>query len=227
MDQEKFGRFIKEIRKKHNLTQKEFADKYNVTYQAVSKWENGKNIPDISLIKKISEDFNISMEELYNGEYKNKKKNILPFVIIILIIIGIVLFVIFHNDDFKFQTLSANCQNFTISGSVAYNSKKSAIYISNIEYCGKKSEEKYNKIECTLYEVNGDTERKISSYRYNKNEKISLDEFLKQVKFAIDDYENTCKVYKDNTLFLKVNGNNEGKTTTYEVPLKIDSSCKK
>ena len=227
MDQEKFGKFIKEIRKKNNLTQKEFADKYNVTYQAVSKWENGKNIPDISLIKKISEDFNISMEELYNGEYKNKKKNILPFVIIILIIIGIVLFVIFHNDDFKFQTLSANCQNFTISGSVAYNSKKSAIYISNIEYCGKKSEEKYNKIECTLYEVNGDTERKISSYRYNKNEKISLDEFLKQVKFAIDDYENTCKVYKDNTLFLKVNGNNEGKTTTYEVPLKIDSSCKK
>ncbi len=227
MDQEKFGKFIKEIRKKNNLTQKEFADKYNVTYQAVSKWENGKNIPDISLIKKISEDFNISMEELYNGEYKNKKKNILPFVIIILIIIGIVLFVIFHNDDFKFQTLSANCQNFTISGSVAYNSKKSAIYISNIEYCGKKSEEKYNKIECTLYEVNGDTERKISSYRYNKNEKISLDEFLKQVTFAIDDYENTCKVYKDNTLFLKVNGNNEGKTTTYEVPLKIDSSCKK
>ena len=227
MDQEKFGKFIKEIRKKNNLTQKEFADKYNVTYQAVSKWENGKNIPDISLIKKISEDFNISMEELYNGEYKNKKKNILPFVIIILIIIGIVLFVIFHNDDFKFQTLSANCQNFTISGSVAYNSKKSAIYISNIEYCGKKSEEKYDKIECTLYEVNGDTERKISSYRYDKNKKTSLDEFLKQVTFAIDDYENTCKVYKDNTLFLKVNGNNEGKTTTYEVPLKIDSSCKK
>ena len=227
MDQEKFGKFIKEIRKKNNLTQKEFADKYNVTYQAVSKWENGKNIPDISLIKKISEDFNISMEELYNGEYKNKKKNILPFVIIILIIIGIVLFVIFHNDDFKFQTLSANCQNFTISGSVAYNSKKSAIYISNIEYCGKKSEEKYDKIECTLYEVNGDTERKISSYRYNKNKKISLDEFLKQVTFAIDDYENTCKVYKDNTLFLKVNGNNDGKITTYEVPLKIDSSCKK
>lgn len=37
MDQEKIGNFIKEIRTKNNLTQKQFADKYNVTYQAVSK----------------------------------------------------------------------------------------------------------------------------------------------------------------------------------------------
>lgn len=41
MYQEKIGNFIKEIRTKNNLTQKQFADKYNVTYQAVSKWENG------------------------------------------------------------------------------------------------------------------------------------------------------------------------------------------
>ena len=42
MDQNEFGKLIKEIRKKNNLTQKDLADKYNVTYQAVSKWENGK-----------------------------------------------------------------------------------------------------------------------------------------------------------------------------------------
>ncbi len=41
MDQELIGKFIKEIRKKNNLTQQEFATKYKVTYQAVSKWENG------------------------------------------------------------------------------------------------------------------------------------------------------------------------------------------
>lgn len=41
MDQKKFGKLIKEIRKTNNLTQKQFVDKYNVTYQAVSKWENG------------------------------------------------------------------------------------------------------------------------------------------------------------------------------------------
>lgn len=84
MDQEKIGNFIKEIRTKNNLTQKQFADKYNVTYQAVSKWENGKNMPDVALIKQISKDFNISLEEIYNGELNiNKKKN--NFIVYIIL----------------------------------------------------------------------------------------------------------------------------------------------
>ena len=53
MDQEKIGKFIKEIRKKENLSQQKFAEKYGVTYQAVSKWENGKNIPDLSILKQM------------------------------------------------------------------------------------------------------------------------------------------------------------------------------
>ncbi len=230
MNQEKFGKFIKEIRKKHNLTQKEFADKYNVTYQAVSKWENGKNMPDSTLIKQISEDFNISLEELYNGEFKNnkKKKIILITIIIITIIIITIFLVLFKNDDFQFKTLSASCPNFTISGNIAYNDKKSAIYITNIEYCGGDEHEKYQDIECILYEKNGQTENKISSYKYKNKEKITLEQFLKKVTFTIDDYEKTCKVYKDGTLFLKVNArDNHHKTITYEIPLKLDEKCKK
>ena len=68
MDQEKFGKFLKEIRKKHHLTQKQLADKYHVTYQAVSKWENGKNLPDLSLMKEMSKDFNVSLEEMFDGK---------------------------------------------------------------------------------------------------------------------------------------------------------------
>ena len=77
MNQEKIGKFIKDLRKKNNLTQQALADKYNVTYQAVSKWENGKNMPDISLLKQMSKDFNVSLEELFDGEIKKKsnKKN--------------------------------------------------------------------------------------------------------------------------------------------------------
>ena len=62
MEQEKIGKFIKKLRKENNLTQKDLADKYGVTYQAVSKWETGKNIPDISLLKEISKDFNVNIE---------------------------------------------------------------------------------------------------------------------------------------------------------------------
>ena len=232
MNQEKFGKFIKELRQKNNLTQKEFADKYHVTYQAVSKWENGKNMPDSALIKQISEDFNVSLEELYNGEFKSKKKKTIPIIIMICIIfiifIIVILFNVLSSDDFQFKTLSANCPNFTISGNIAYNDKKSAIYISNIEYCGGDESQKYKEIECILYEKNGETETQISSYKYDKKESITLENFLKEVTFTIDDYEKTCKVYKDGSLYLKVNASDDHhKIITYEIPLKLDDRCKK
>ena len=44
MNTEKIASLIKTLRQKDNLTQNEFAKKYGVTYQAVSKWENGKNL---------------------------------------------------------------------------------------------------------------------------------------------------------------------------------------
>ena len=232
MNQEKFGKFIKELRQKNNLTQKEFADKYHVTYQAVSKWENGKNMPDSALIKQISEDFNVSLEELYNGEFKSKKKKTIPIIIMIctlvIIFIIVILFNFLSSDDFQFKTLSANCPNFTISGNIAYNDKKSAIYISDIEYCGGDESQKYKEIECILYEKNGETETQISSYKYNKKESITLENFLKEVTFTIDDYEKTCKVYKDGSLYLKVNASDDHhKIITYEIPLKLDDRCKK
>ncbi len=74
MDSEKIGKFIRELRKKNNLTQKDLAKKYNVTYQAVSKWERGINMPDISLIRQMSKDFNIGVEDILDGEIKEKKK---------------------------------------------------------------------------------------------------------------------------------------------------------
>ena len=47
MNQIKIGKFIAECRKKQNLTQKELAEKLNITDRAVSKWERGINLPDI------------------------------------------------------------------------------------------------------------------------------------------------------------------------------------
>ena len=74
MDQEKIGKFIKKLRKDNNLTQDELAKKLGVTYQAVSKWENGKSIPDIAILKTVSELFNVNIDELLEGSVKNKKK---------------------------------------------------------------------------------------------------------------------------------------------------------
>ena len=229
MDQEKIGNFIKSIRKKHNLTQKQFADKYNITYQAVSKWENGKNLPDYSLIKQISKDFNVSIDEFYNGKYNNKHSKYLKIwilIIIFIIILGIASIFIFRNQDFKFKILSTNCKNFTISGNIAYNDTKSAIYITNIKYCGGDDLEDYKKIECVLYEKNNDIQRQIDLHEYEGKSPIKLEDFLKQVTFTVDNYEKACKEYKTNSLFLSINATNQdGKITTYEIPIKLKSNC--
>ncbi len=227
MDQEKFGKFIKEIRKKNNLTQASLASKYGVTYQAVSKWETGKNMPDMALIKQISKDFNVSLDELLEGEYKRKekkKKRIIPiFVLIIITIILAVVFVLISikNQDFEFKTLSSSCSNFEISGTISYSEKKSAIYISNIEYCGKENKKRYDKIECTLYESTKNIDKKISSFTYDKKP-IRLDEFLKKVTFTVDNYDRVCDAYSKDSLYLLINAQSNGEViTTYKVPLSI------
>lgn len=233
MDQEKFGKFIKEIRKKNNLTQKQLADKYNVTYQAVSKWENGKNMPDTSLIKQMSKDFGISLEEMFDGEFKNKKSNnkknlVLIFLIIIVLLSIIILIVVLHSNDsdFDFKTLSSNCDKFNISGNIAYNNKKSSIYITNIKYCGGNDTEKYEEIECVLYESNNDIEKKISSCNYAGEENVTLEDFLQTVTLSVDDYKKTCKEYSENSLYLLINAKDtNNKITSYKIPLSLKQTC--
>ena len=58
MNPDKIAKIIKDIRVKNNLSQQKFADKYGVTYQAVSKWENAKSIPDLAILTKICNDYN-------------------------------------------------------------------------------------------------------------------------------------------------------------------------
>ena len=68
MDQIKIGRFIAQLRKEQNMTQLELATKIGVTDRAISKWENGRGLPDLSLIKPLCEALNISVNELLCGE---------------------------------------------------------------------------------------------------------------------------------------------------------------
>ena len=53
MNQEKIGKFIAECRKEQNLTQEKLAEKLNITSKAVSKWECGKGLPDVSLYEPL------------------------------------------------------------------------------------------------------------------------------------------------------------------------------
>lgn len=66
-----FSEQIREIRKENHLTQEEMAARLHVTRQAISNWENGKNLPDIEMLMEISRTFQISLDRLiFGGEEK-------------------------------------------------------------------------------------------------------------------------------------------------------------
>lgn len=73
MDNEKFGNFIKELRKEKGITQKELGEKLNITDKAISKWERGLSFPDITMLNLLAEFFEVDVSELLNGEKGNKK----------------------------------------------------------------------------------------------------------------------------------------------------------
>lgn len=229
MDQNKIGNLIKELRKKDNLTQEKFAEKYGVTYQAVSKWENGKNIPDISLLKQICDDYNINIDDLLKGKNnsnKNDRKKVIYIVIGCIILLILVVFLIFHDDSFTFKTVTSNCSNFEISGSIAYNKNKSYLYISNIDYCGEKDDNLYIKIDCILYEIKDNIKKEIGSSSYDKGVKIKLNDFLKDVNFNIDNFSRECKNIEDGNIELEINATMEDSNIiTYKVPLSLNKSC--
>lgn len=62
-----FGEQIKKIRKDRNLTQQGIAEKLGISRQAVSNWENDKNLPDIEMLIKMSQVFHITLDELLLG----------------------------------------------------------------------------------------------------------------------------------------------------------------
>ena len=234
MDQNKLGEMIKNIRIKNNLTQQKLGDMLGVTYQAVSKWENGKNIPDIAILKLISEKFDVDFEELLTGNKKNKKELKLIYFIIPILIVSL-LFTLFliskDKNSYEFQNLKSNDPNFEIQGVVAFSDDKTSIFISNIE-AKFQDDTKYNKLDCTLYEVNGKSHTQISkcdaSSKNEKEDVSTLSELLKTTSFNVGNFSRTCKYFMHNNLYLEINAiDSNNKTTSYKVPIIIEENCEK
>ena len=83
VDIQKVGAFIAQCRKEHNWTQKELGEKLGVTDKAISKWENRRSFPDITLLEALCEIFDISVSELLSGkkiepnDYKRETERLL------------------------------------------------------------------------------------------------------------------------------------------------------
>lgn len=120
MTSKECGDFISELRKEKKLTQKELAEKINVSDKAVSRWETGKGYPDVTSLVSLSEYFDVSVNELLSGKrltvedikdtadenlisvfeqvQKNKKKQIVQialYTVVLLVVLSPVLSIIF------------------------------------------------------------------------------------------------------------------------------------
>jgi transcriptional regulator with XRE-family HTH domain len=76
LDNKKIGDFILTLRKAKNMTQKELAEKLNITDKAVSKWERGLGYPDITIVSKLADILDVTVNELLNGERTVKESTI-------------------------------------------------------------------------------------------------------------------------------------------------------
>lgn len=149
IDNELVGKFIETLRKEKGLTQQDLADKLSVTSQAVSKWEMGKNLPDIATQRMICNAFNITLEELHAGERdlkkrnkskQMKKENKIFSIILICIIPVMVFFVVYFIINFRaLKIYYSNSKITNEENSVRANllilklPRKLIIFINNIE----------------------------------------------------------------------------------------------
>ena len=225
---EQIGSIIKDICKKNNLTQNEFASILGVTFQAVSKWENDKSIPDITILKDISNKFNVDLNYLISGKKVNInkksffKKNMIIITAIIFIIISVCVFLFFHKHNYEFKTLNGETKDIKVTGSITYDESKSSIYL-NVDYNADDTQ-KYSYIKCTLYEKHQDILNVISEKEYLEKTPVSLKEYLKMISFVIDNYSPSCKYYKDSNLYLEISAKiDEEKSVTYKVPIKFNN----
>lgn len=112
MDAKQVGLFIQELRKEKGITQKELADILHVSDKTISRWETGKGYPEVSLMKAISEYFEITVTELLSGcrlstiEYKehsedilvtslskNRKRHILEYILYAIIALFLIIYI--------------------------------------------------------------------------------------------------------------------------------------
>lgn len=111
------GKNIVKIRKDNNLTQDDLANKYFVTRQTISNWENGKTYPDLETLVKISNDFNISLDILLKEDNKmikdiSKKQKrykwiIIPIILYAILVIGILGIIIYaYNTQYNLRGIS-------------------------------------------------------------------------------------------------------------------------
>ena len=220
MDNKKIGLFIASLRKENNLTQKELADKLFITDRAVSKWERGLSLPDISLLDNLSSALGVSVIEILKGEriedkssndeiihsleyaknnFKEKVNNIfnIASITIILVIMSVLLF-----NNIKIYLIQASKYYPNVwydNADVISSVEESINLIKNNR--GKYSEEEYKNILLFIDDItNIESDKDMFNrefYEYNDLKKVNANYLVKHTGLDIMGIKNIIKKYGD------------------------------
>lgn len=213
MDQQKVGKFIASIRKEKNLTQAQLGEKLGVTDKTISKWENGNYMPDLSLLKSLSETLGVSIYELLDGERipnndvqeKSKgdvlidalksyvgsvkksmmKKGAIIVISTVILFLFIIGFMLVKNnyDNCYIYSITSEDEMYSVKGLFAFTPEKNVLTINSIE---------------NLFDFSIDTEM-VYTYQYS----LYIDDSLLHKSGDITSYKYTdgdSAIYLNNIL---------------------------
>ena len=250
MDQEKIGKFIAKLRKEKEMTQEELGNIVGVTGKAVSRWERGNGVPDISIVNDVSEALGVTTTELLNGErvtslknknldeitensidfYKTKlmhkfKKVLIILLAIIFFLFSLLLLIFYLNNYNKCQLyrIDSDSSEISLSGILSITNKRNTLVISNFKYKGI-----YEKmITSTSYEIllNGESIYKVGEVYKSDSTLINstLNDYIKTVNFYLSDLSSDI-LNKFVNNFVSINIcvlNSDGSVNSINIPLKI------
>lgn len=202
MEQEKIGKFIAECRKKQNLTQAQLGEKLGVTDKAVSKWENGLRLPDVTILNDLSNILNVTTTELLNGKsFTQDIQYITASEIQYYQIINkeLLLFLNDHYNNCSIYLVQSENSDYFIEGLIIDSKENDFINISFIKNKNRTIDLVYS-YEYS-FSIENDTIYKIGNvllYEYKKEDlAIPFNKILQEIKMYIIRKNNQNNVYAD------------------------------
>ena len=200
------------LRKEKGLTQQELGDILGVSSKSISKYERGICLPSDEILLKMTSFFNISLEELLNGERNKPNKNFKIFIFFVILITIFTFFLTKLSNRQVLFKLNSSDLNIKVKGDIYLNKNSIMLNILNINYSG--DDIKYDKLESFLYINNQfikkDLSNSLSLKTYLNNYQVYYQTnnfyFLtndNKIKLVLNYYINNELFTKDFVFYLK------------------------
>ncbi len=226
MDLDKIGNLITIRRKELKLTQEKLAEQLEISPKTVSKWERGVNAPDITILIRLADALEVSVQELLSGEieeveettltesliYYSKRaslkttKTIVSIIAFIVILLG-TLFIINNYNKFKMYSIRSTSDKYQVEGYVIFNQEKNIVHINNVNIkdsnSGTEYESKITDIKISIY---NDYRQTLTIYSENFDSPVELNSYLLNKSYYIDEIvpNDEKNIFSSSTITLKI-----------------------